>query len=68
MPSTKLSRIDFAMAFLLGIFLVLELLDPLSVDVAYGPEDEDGDAGKREQSQKRQEQGSGDGVLGYGCE
>ena len=51
------------MAFLLGI--LLELLDPLPINVADGPEDEDGDAGKREQAQKRQEHGPGDGVLGY---
>ena len=68
MMSTRLSRIDFAMALLLGTLLVLELLDPLSVDVADGPEDEDGDAGKREQPQKRQEHAPGDGVLGDGHE
>lgn len=66
MPSTRLSRIDFAMVLLLRT--LLELLDPLSVDVADGPEDEDGDAGKREQAQKRQEHGPGDGVLGDGRE
>ena len=37
------------MTILLGILLVLELLDPLSVDVADGPEEEDGDAGECEQ-------------------
>ena len=62
----RLSRSDFAMTILLGILLVLELLDPLSVDVADGPEDEDGD--EREKPHDRQEQGSGDGVLDYGYE
>ena len=68
MLSTRLSRSDFAMALLLRILLVLELLNLPSVDVADGPEDEDGDAGKREQAQKRQEHGPGDGVLGDGHE
>ena len=58
------------MAILLGTLLVLELLDPLSVDVADGPEDEDGDGDgdEREKPHDRQEQGSGDGVLDYGYE
>lgn len=68
MTSTRLSRIDFAMLILLRTLLEFELLDSLSVDVADGPEDEDGDAGKREQAQKRQEHGPGDGVLGDGRE
>ena len=66
MPSMRLSRSNFAMAFLLGI--LLELLDSLSVDVADGPEDEDGDGDEREKPHDRQEQGSGDGVLGDGHE
>lgn len=56
------------MALLLGILLVLELLDPLPINVADGPEDEDGDTGKREQAQQRQEHGPGDGMLGDGRE
>lgn len=56
------------MTILLGILLVLELLNPLSVDVADGPEDEDGDGDEREKPHDRQEQGSGDGVLDYGYE
>lgn len=68
MPSTRLSRIDFAIMLLPGISLVSEFLYSLSIDVADGPEDEDGDAGKREQAQKRQEHGPGDGVLGDGRE
>lgn len=56
------------MALLLGILLVLELLDPLPINVADGPEDEDGDTGKREQTQQRQEHGPGDGMLGDGRE
>lgn len=66
MPSTRLSRIDFAMMLLPGISF--EFLYSLSIDVADGPEDEDGDAGKREQAQMRQEHGPGDGVLGDGRE
>ena len=54
------------MAFLLGI--LLELLDPFRVDVTDGPEDEDGDASKREHPQKRKEHGPGDGVLCNGHE
>ena len=47
---------------------MFEFLYSLSIDVADGPEDEDGDAGEREQAQKRQEHGPGDGVLGDGRE
>lgn len=68
MMARRLPRSDFATAILLGTLLVLELLDPLSVDVADGPEDEDGDANKRERPQKHKEHGSGDGVLCNGRE
>ena len=68
MPSTRLSRIGFAMLILLRTLLVFEFLYSLSIDVADGPEDEDGDAGEREQAQKRQEHGPGDGVLDDGRE
>lgn len=42
MTFTRLSRIGFAMVFLLGISLAL--LDSLSVDIADGPKDKGGDA------------------------
>lgn len=42
MTFARLSRIGFVMVFLLGV--VLELFDPLPINVADGPEDEDGDA------------------------
>lgn len=42
MTFTRLSRNGFAVVFLLGVSLAL--LDSLSVDIADGPEDKDGDA------------------------
>lgn len=68
MVPVGVSRGGFAMVAFLGILLVLEFFNPLSVDVADGPEDEDGDGDEREKPHDRQEQGSGDGVLDYGYE
>lgn len=47
MTFKRLSRIGFVMVFLLGVSLAL--LDSLSVDIADGSEDKDGDA-RREKS------------------
>lgn len=46
MTFTRLSRNGFAAVFLLGVSLAL--LDSLSVDIADGPEDKDGDVRTRE--------------------